>query len=196
MRIQVYSILAATLCVSQVAGFAGLTETISPFLENANAIASSVPIATDLLNSYKHALEVHPLETKMLTGGMLATMGDAIAQSREPEVYDKKRGASFASFDMCYRALQHNVFPLIVATCKGQLFLGAIATIPAVAKFVSQNVDPTYFGAMEQTLASQLIVVPFIYYPVFFALSGAIQGLTVEGAIERAKEKFIPLMER
>lgn len=194
--IMILRILLATLCVSQTAGFAGLTELSSPFLANANTVAASFS-PVELLNSYKHVLQQHPLETKMITGGCLATMGDAIAQQREPdEAYDKRRAASFACFDMAYRALQHNVFPLIVATCQGQLFLSAISTIPPLAKWVSQNVDATYFAAMEQTLASQLGVVPFLYYPVFFALTGAVQGLTVEGAIERAKENFLPLMER
>jgi hypothetical protein len=180
-------ILIATLFVTRAAGFAGLTE-------SANLVASSVPV--DLLNSYKHALQQHPLETKMITGGILATMGDALGQSREEDVpYDPRRAASFACFDMAYRALQHNVFPVIVAVCKGQFFLSALSSIPLLAQSLS-HVDSTYFAAMEQTLASQLGVVPFLYYPVFFALTGAVQGLTVEGAIERAKENFLPLMER
>ena len=178
--------------MSQTAGFAGLGElhslhdSVSPFHQNANAIASSVPFANDLLENYKHALQVHPLATKMITGATLATMGDAIAQSREPEDYDKRRALSFAAFDMSYRALQHNVFPLIVLACQGQ-FLSSI---------LPQIIDPKYFAAMEQTLASQLGVVPFIYYPVFFALTGLVQGLSVKGAVERAKENFLPLMER
>lgn len=194
MKSHVYSILISALCVSRATGFAGLTESVaplvengnaltssmpvandfmshsvSPFLNNANTLAVSVPIVGDLLNSYKHALQVHPLATKMITGGILATMGDAIAQSREPdEPYDKNRAVSFATFDMCYRALQHNVFPIIVAQCKGQALLAAAAAIPPLAKLASQNVD--YLAAAEQTLASQLGVVPFLYYPVFFAL--------------------------
>jgi hypothetical protein len=132
----------------------------------------------------------------MITGGLLATMGDALGQSREVDVpYDKRRAASFATFDMAYRALQHTVFPIIVAFCKGKFLLSLLASIPPLAQPLS-NVDPTYFAAMEQTLASQLGVVPFLYYPVFFALTGAVQGLTLDGAIERAKENFLPLMER
>jgi hypothetical protein len=156
----------------------------------------STPFAAGLLEKYKHSLAVHPLQTKMVTGTVLATMGDAIAQSREPEDYDKRRAASFVAFDAAYRALQHNVYPWIVQHCQGQFLLGAIATIPPLAKFVSETMNPSYFAAMEQTLASQLGVVPFMYYPVFFALTGAIQGLSVEGAINRAKENIIPLMER
>ena len=198
-------LLIATLCVSQTTGFAGLGDlpslhdAVSPFLQHSTAIATSAvstPFAAELLEKYKYSLAVHPLETKMITGAVLATMGDAIAQSREPEEYDKRRAASFMAFDSAYRALQHNVYPWIVQQCQGQFFLGAIATIPPLAKFVSETMDPSYFAAMEQTLASQLGVVPFMYYPVFFAFTGAIQGLSVERAINRAKENIIPLMKR
>lgn len=172
MKSMICRILVVTFCVSQAVGFAGLTPNeVAPFVENANTViaANSIPIAGELLNSYKHALQVNPLETKMLTGGLLATLGDAIAQSQTPdEPYDKTRAASFAAFDMCYRALQHFVFPIIVAECTGKVFLSALTSIPALAKVASQNVDS--LAALEQTLASQLGVVPFIYYPIFFAL--------------------------
>jgi hypothetical protein len=57
--------------------------------------------------------------------------------------------------------------------------------------------DPTQAAAaMEQTLASQLIIVPFLYYPAFFGLTGVMQGLTFEEVIERAQETFVPLMKR
>jgi hypothetical protein len=175
-----------------------LHETVPPFLQHSSAIANSAvstPFAAGLLEKYKHSLAVNPLETKMITGAVLATLGDAFGQSREPEEYDKRRAASFMAFDAAYRALQHNAFPWIVH-CQGQFFLGAIATIPPLAKFASETIEPSYFAAMEQTLASQLGVVPFMYYPVFFALTGAVQGLSVKSAINRAKENFLPLMER
>jgi hypothetical protein len=35
-----------------------------------------------------------------------------------------------------------------------------------------------------------------IYYPVFYATTGLVQGLTVEETIDRARETFIPLMKR
>jgi len=133
----------------------------------------------------------------MLTGGTLAVVGDAIAQKKGEEEYDKRRAASFMCFDMCYRALQHVSFPVIVQQCRGQ-FLGVIASsIPALAALSSSNSDLTYYlGAVEQTLASQLIIVPFFYYPVFFTLTGFIQGLTKEQALDRAKTTFLPLMKR
>merc|ERR1712224_277299 len=58
------------------------------------------------------------------------------------------------------------------------------------------TLDSSQLAAMEQTLASQLGIVPFLYYPAFFAISGAIQGLSASAAVSRARENFIPLMKR
>merc|ERR1712224_147992 len=58
------------------------------------------------------------------------------------------------------------------------------------------TLDSSQLPAMEQTLASQLGIVPFLYYPAFFAISGAIQGLSASAAVSRARENFIPLMKR
>ncbi|KAL3906166.1 MAG: hypothetical protein SGARI_004123 [Bacillariaceae sp.] len=143
----------------------------------------------DLLGAYKHLLQIHPLPTKMMTGATLAVAGDAIAQSQDKDTDDdKQRAASFAVFDMAYRALQHFSFPIIVAACHGQ-FLGALPGVGGAF-------DASQLAAMEETLASQLGIVPFLYYPAFFALTGFMQGLTPSGAVSRAKENFIPLMKR
>jgi protein Mpv17 len=125
----------------------------------------------------------------MMTGATLAVCGDAIAQTKTKDTdYDKRRAASFAVFDMAYRALQHFSFPIIVAACHGQ-FLGSLPG-------VGDTFDASQLAAMEETLASQLGIVPFLYYPAFFALTGAIQGLTPSGAVTRAKDNFFPLMKR
>lgn len=211
-----------SLCLCLASGFGGIgalgslpvfpDTALGPFLDHSVAVALSASTspstpalstaataASEIFAAYKESLALHPLQTKMATGAVLAVAGDAIAQSRDPEEeYDTRRAASFMVFDMAYRALQHNAFPVIVELCRGQFFLGAVGLIPPLAKLVSDatNGDPSYFAAMEQTLASQLGVVPFMYYPVFFALTGAVQGLTTEEAILRAKETFVPLMKR
>ena len=150
--------------------------------------------APELLTAYKHQLAVAPLPTKMMTGATLAVAGDAIAQSQKPdEPYDVRRASSFAVFDMAYRALQHISFPVIIQQCQGQL-LGGAASVLLAGQAASEQLHNA--AAMEQTLASQLIIVPFLYYPAFFALTGAMQGLDVEGSINRAKENFLPLMQR
>lgn len=154
---------------------------------------------TNLLDLYKQSLLSNPLPTKMITGATLAVCGDAIAQSRSDDEYDKKRAASFAAFDCAYRAVQHFSFPAIVQQCQGQYIGALIASIPGLAGAVSGSgmEDPTYYyGAMEQTLASQLGIVPFFYYPVFYTVTAFVQGLDTEAAVQRAKDTFIPLMKR
>lgn len=197
--------LAAVACPSWAFSFSGpeihsAVESLNHALPHMKTAAHALPHAKtaavtlqhgglDLLGAYKHLLKTNPLPTKMMTGATLAVCGDAIAQSKDKDTdYDKPRAASFAVFDMAYRALQHFSFPIIVATCHGQ-FLGALPG-------VGDTFDALQLAAMEQTLASQLGIVPFLYYPAFFALTGAIQGLSPSGALARAKENFIPLMKR
>ena len=144
-------------------------------------------------STYTGLLAEHPLFTKMATGGVLATCGDAIAQSQTPEPYDRRRAASFMVFDMAYRAVQHASFPVIVHECQGQYMDGLLSALH-LSSLV--QLPDGYSAAMEQTLASQLGIVPFFYYPVFFTLTAFIQGLSAHGAFERAKENFLPLMQR
>jgi hypothetical protein len=138
----------------------------------------------NLLDVYKQALFEHPLATKMATGATVAVAGDAIGQSRDADApYDKRRAASFAVFDSAYRALQHVAFPVIVQYCHGQFLQSAL-------------LDQHTAAAIEQTLGSQLGIVPFFYYPAFFAVTGVVQGLDLEGSVNRAKDTFLPLMKR
>jgi hypothetical protein len=139
---------------------------------------------TDLFSVYQEHLAQHPLPTKMMTGATLAVAGDAIAQRSAGDEYDPRRAASFAVFDSAYRALQHVAFPFIVQHCQGQFLSQAL------------HLPPMPAAAMEQTLASQLIIVPFLYYPAFFALTAAVQGLDANAAVTRAKDNFLPLMKR
>lgn len=151
-------------------------------------VANADATIFDPLSGYKQLLKMHPLPTKMMTGATLAVCGDAIAQAQDKDAdYDKRRAASFAVFDMAYRALQHFAFPVIVAYCHGQI-LGSVAPL--------STLDSSQLAAMEQTLASQLGIVPFFYYPAFFTISGAIQGLDASAAWSRAVENFVPLMKR
>jgi Mpv17 / PMP22 family len=157
----------------------------SNYAESHNAIG--------ILQSYTHILQSYPLSTKMLTGGILATCGDAVAQStNDEEMYDLRRAASFATFDMAYRALQHMTFPILEMHLHGELstsLIGAIG-LHSILNYAK------YLAPLEQTLASQLGIVPFIYYPIFFSLTGYVQGLTMEQTILRARENFFPLMKR
>jgi len=137
-----------------------------------------------MINMYKESLLSNPIQTKMLTGGILAFFGDAIAQSREPK-YDKKRAGAFVTFDLIYRAVQCSLFPLIVGTCDGH-FLAPV--LPYL--------DVRILATIEQTFANQFLVIPFIYYPVFFSLTGYLQGLSMDTNIERVRNTLVPLLKR
>ena len=172
-----------------------LNHVVLPHSSSSINVAATFPgtspdatVLFDPLSGYKELLKTHPLPTKMITGATLAVCGDAIAQSKDKDAdYDTPRAASFAVFDMAYRALQHFSFPLIVAYCHGQI----LGSLPVVG-----GMESSQLAAMEQTLASQLGIVPFMYYPAFFTISGAIQGLSAEASWSRAQETFIPLMKR
>lgn len=187
---QVIRVLASFLLLQQISSLSipDVTAVTSHLSHVSPHLVAQSAVPFDILGGYKQLLASHPLPTKMMTGATLAVCGDAIAQSKEDNDYDQRRAVSFAAFDMAYRAVQHFSFPIIVAACQGQ-YLGALPG-------VGDAFDASQLGAMEQTLASQLGIVPFFYYPVFFSLTGAIQGLSVSGAVNRAKENFIPLMKR
>lgn len=164
-------------------------------------VANAFP--ADVLSAYKNQLAAHPLPTKMMTGATVALVGDALAQSRDKDVpYDRRRAASFMTFDACYRWLQHETYPTLVANLQGQYLGGLVGAIPPLSQAAkalgeASGTDPTFlYSTMEQTLSSQLGIVPFIYYPVFYTITGILQQLTVEQTIERARETFIPLMKR
>lgn len=165
---------------------------------SASAAAPTPPLDLDLIGLYRHSLSAHPLTTNVATGACLALLGDAVAQSREPEghVYDSRRAASFVAFDSCYRAVQFNIFPWIVEHCTGDFFGGLMRGAGSFGSALADRVDPYLLATLERSLSNQLVVVPLFYYPLFFALTGAVQGLTIEGTVDRARTSFLPLMKR
>ena len=162
------------------------------FVQDSISNLVSINPASTLFEKYMSTLGNYPLPTKMVTGASLAVVGDAIAQGREDEEYNAARGASFAMFDSTYRAAQHFLFPMIVEFCKGQYLLSTIAAVGVTAEMF----DLSSLAAMERSLASQLIIVPFFYYPVFFSFTAFMQGLDFDEGVQRAKDNFIPLMKR
>lgn len=162
------------------------------FLEATTDVNPNVfEIATTL---YRQHLRSDPLTTKVLTGVTLAVLGDALAQSREPAKYDITRAASFATFDGCYRAVQQYTYPPLIKLCTGKFLTSILASL-GIASSIS-NANLHLLASVEQTLISQLVIIPTLYYPFFYAITGAVQGLTLEQTITRAKETFVPLMKR
>ena len=148
----------------------------------------SIASAQSLLESYITVLSAHPLETKVGTACLLAIVGDGLAQQRGSTAftYDVKRGVSFVMFDALYRgAFQHAAFPWIIELCAGKAVLSAMPSL-----------TPSLAAAIECTAFNQLCVVPIVYYPLFFAITGIVQGLSLKDSFERAQEQFVPLMLR
>jgi hypothetical protein len=145
---------------------------------------SAVPLDV-VISFYKQSLLENPLDTKLATGGILALIGDAIAQSRDPTEYDARRAGAFVAFDMLYRAVQCSLFPEITSICDGH-YLGTI--LPGV--------DTTILSTLEQTMTNQFLVIPLIYYPVFFSLTGYVQGLSKEATMQRVQTTIGPLLLR
>ena len=142
--------------------------------------AAVAPAAT----AYMGSLAAHPLATKVVTACGLAIAGDALAQKREClDTYDAPRATSFVLFDALYRGgFQHETFPWIVDTFQGAALLAVLPTA-----------SPNLAAAVECTAFNQLLVVPFVYYPLFFAITGAVQGLTPERSFQRAKQIVVGL---
>jgi len=170
----------------------------------ATTTPSLLPIP-NFMDGYMRALTQFPLATKMMTGATLAWTGDFMAQSRmaatststtttttnssseKDSSYDKKRGISFALFDASYRATQHYLYPLVVQACQGTVLMGLLPIL-----------KPDMASAMEQTLVAQLLIVPLLYYPVFYAVTSYVQqgSLDLAQIQERAQRTFLPLMKR
>jgi Mpv17 / PMP22 family len=163
-----------------------------------SSAASSLPHVPDLFALYQNALHTLPLQTQMLTGGVLAVAGDLSAQTLDKSrEFDPKRTVSFAAFDACYRAVQHVLYPPMKEFFHGQFLLPAIAAISHSS--IEQTIDhhaQVFAAAAEQSLVSQLVVIPLIYYPIFFAVTGMVQGLSWNQSMNRGMQQFVPLMKR
>ena len=136
------------------------------------------------LDTYTTLLVEHPLTTNIATAGALAAAGDAVAQ-RNNVVYDAKRGLSFVAFDAAYRGgFQTPLLPWIIDHCHGDV-LGQLVSI-----------DTNILAAAECTLFNQLTVIPIVYYPLFFGITGYVQNLDTEASLTRAKTQFTTLCVR
>ena len=147
------------------------------------------------LEKYKGSMVRFPLQTKVATGATLAVLGDALAQTRDPlqKSYDPRRAASFAAFDGCYRFFQHKAFPFIISICQGGVLGGILSTMLGVS--LGSNVQ-LGLAALERTLVYQLLVIPLLYYPIFFSFTGYLQGLNPNEIWLRARTSFLPCWKR
>ena len=187
----VNAVAALFLVLSQLKKTAGFGVVDLPAVEIGLApqnVASFLSSTADsFLSSYQAALNAQPLQTQVETGVVLAVVGDAIAQQQTPQqgqqktTYDAKRAISFVLFDVCWRVVQHYLYP------------------PLIENFQGDTLNPIFHdsaAAVEQALVSQLVMIPIFYYPTFFAVTGFVQGLDVKETIERATSNFFGLMIR
>jgi hypothetical protein len=147
-----------------------------------------------LLDSYQLSMVENPLPTKAATGATLAFIGDGLAQLKGGGTYCSQRAMSFAFFDSCNRMFQHFALPAVIFACQGQMLGGLISRIlPTTLSNGAQSSGlMQLFATTERTIAYQFVVTPFFYYPVFFTLTGLLQGLSVSQTFERAKALFMP----
>lgn len=164
---------------------------------------SGLLLQKSLFNSYQNLLVDHPLPTKTLTGAVLAIIGDALAQATTQtgrqqnsfaSYYDRRRALSFALFDMCYRVFQHNMFPVIIGACQGNVLKKVLPRILPSKNLVALLLPAT--AAVEQTALYQFVIVPCLYYPAFFAFTGLILGLSSRESLDRMKSQFFTCWRR
>jgi hypothetical protein len=177
--------------------FATLLGTYHLYLSTSSSI--------NLFERYNYLLKYKPLRTKVITGATLAVLGDGIAQLRSNTTsqimnvrYNPRRALSFATFDGCYRIFQHIAFPYIISLCQGQV-LGKLILLSSSSSTTTtmggKNIQLAC-AALERTLVYQLLVIPLLYYPIFFTFTGYIQGLKPRQILERAQTNFLPCWKR
>ena len=150
------------------------------------------PANSKLLKSYGDLLVTHPLETKVGTAAVLATVGDAIAQksSDASKEYDPTRGMSFALFAAMYTgAFQHYWF----GWENTKLAFTAAEISPTLALLFASSAA---FLPIAKLVLNQFVVVPFLYMPLFFAFTGHMAGLSEEESLARAKQMYGPILLR
>lgn len=174
------------------------SSSLSAAANNGDSTIAIADIASSLFQDYRNALDANPLRVKIITGCLLAIVGDAIAQSIQPEVYNTKRAAAFVAFDGVWRTVQQVTYGPIILYCNGKFSTDLLGSLPiaSVQDQLLKGENTIVLGAIEQTLVSQLLLIPLLYYPIFYSVTGFVQNLTVEETITRAKETFIPLMKR
>lgn len=171
-------------CPSRVGALALLAASPSSAL-----FLPAAPFPAAAASLYSSALVTNPLEIKAATAAVLSVTSDALVQRKEtPGAYDVRRAASFATFNAAYKGMfLHFSLPAIFAACQGNVLRHVIEPLPLVV------CSDAVLKALERTIANQLVVVPLVFFPLFFAVTGAVQGLSLQASWERMREKYLPM---
>ena len=145
-----------------------------------SAVALTLPAPRAAALAYNQLLSQHPLSTKVATAASLALAGDLVAQrAKESGTYDRRRAVGFVATEMVYRGLlQQHIFRWIANTFQGTLLL----------RVTKGALNPVAAATAERVLGN--VPCSIIYYPIFFCISGLIQGLTRMQTLERFKKTF------
>ena len=131
---------------------------------------------------YNALLANHPMATRISTAASLALAGDALAQIREHgKRYDWRRAVSFMSVEATYRGLlQQRILMSIIATFSGGI----------ISNMLPFHIPITTAATIERVLINQVLVAPCLYYPLYFSVTGPMQGLSPREALQRAGAMF------
>lgn len=181
--------------------------------------------ASSLAHGYMELLRTKPLQTKAMTAAVLAPIGDAIAQFQSQKSYNPLRGAAFLVFGALYTGcFQHYWFDFlnghIIDWGEALRLWGhpAETNIPVQAFVQQHSLDWwQYFDvkaqiddvmntlqapptdselALAKVAVNQFLIVPTVYMPIFFAVTGLLGGLDIPKSIARAESLYLPIMKR
>ena len=142
-----------------------------------------------LASAYSTSLVASPIATKALTACVIGLLGDALAQRTDRNVrsYDALRGVSFGAFGAIYGgAVQHHLFEWLQVTCVGALLgYGRCLSLP----------ETQWLAAVEATLLNQLLFIPMLYYPIFFALKGTLNGAGLRSIVIDARGRYLGMLQ-
>ena len=130
---------------------------------------------------YDHLLQTQPVPTRMATAACLAVLGDAVAQrsGKSCERYDARRAFSIVVVEATYRGIMQQPILMWIETTFTGRFLATFLSLPL-----------PLLATAERVAFNMFVVSPWAYYPLYFAITGPLQGLTVRDTWRRAQAQF------